>query len=120
MSLDDDADLDGLNLPRRAVLIGARGPGVLIAESAGVPVDTGNLRIGDIVTFNADAGDDPAGEVENDDHVGLFLGTDAAGNQLFVSSRKTANGPTFGPLGGVSYLNGNGYWARAARRLRRF
>jgi hypothetical protein len=120
MSLDDDADLDGLNLPRRAVRIGEHGPGVLIAASAGVPVDTGDLRIGDIVTFNADAGDDPAGEVENDDHVGLFLGIDAAGNQLFVSSRKTANGPTFGPLGGVSYLNGDGYWARAARRLRRF
>jgi hypothetical protein len=120
MSLDDDADLNGLNLPRRSVKIGQHGPGVMIAESAGVPVDTGDLRIGDIITFNADAGDDPAGEVEHDDHVGLFLGIDGAGNKLFMSSRKTANGPTFGPLGGVSYLNGDGYWARAARRARRF
>jgi hypothetical protein len=121
LSLQDPADLDGLNLPRRAVQIGPSGPGVLIAESADVPVDTGNIRIGDIVTFNADAGDDPAGEAEeNDDHVGLFLGLDGTGNQLFVSSRKTANGPTFGPLGGVSYLNGGGFWALAARRLRRF
>ena len=122
LSLKDRADLDGLNLPRRAVQIGPSGPGMLIAESTDVPVDTSNIRIGDIVTFNADAGDDdPAGEAEErDDHVGLFLGTDGAGNQLFVSSRKTANGPTFGPLGGVSYLNGGGYWAQAARRLRRF
>jgi hypothetical protein len=121
LALQDPADLDGLNLPRRAVQIGPSGPGVLIAESEDTPVDTGNIRVGDIVTFNADAGDDPAGEAEeNDDHVGLFLGLDGAGNQLFVSSRKTANGPTFGPLGGVSYLNGDGYWAQAARRLRRF
>ena len=55
MSLQDPADLNGLNLPRRAVQIGPAGPGVLIAESADVPVDTSNIRVGDIVTFNADS-----------------------------------------------------------------
>ena len=125
MSLQDPADLDGLNLPRRAVQIGPDGPGVLIAESANVSVDTSNIRVGDIVTFNADSDDDTAGEEavdaeETDDHIGLYLGIDGDGNKVFHSSRKTANGPTFGPLGGVSYLNGNAYWAQAARRVRRF
>ncbi len=55
-----------------------------------------------------------------DDHVGLYLGVDGDGNKVFHSSRKTTNGPTFGPLGGVSYLNGDGYWALASRRVRRF
>ena len=57
---------------------------------------------------------------ETDDHVGLYLGVDGDGNKVFHSSRKTTNGPTFGPLGGVSYLNGDGYWALASRRVRRF
>lgn len=125
MSLQDPADLNGLNLPRRSVQIGPAGPGVLIAESVDATVDTGDIRVGDIVTFNADTSDDNAaaepGDVEEaDDHVGLYLGTDCDGNKIFHSSRKTANGPTFGPLGGVSYLNGDGYWAQAARRVRRF
>jgi len=125
MSLQDRADLNGVNLPRRAVQIGPNGPGVLIAESTGVPVDTGGIRVGDIVTFNADSGDDlagaKAGEVaETDDHIGLYLGVDGDGNKVFHSSRKITNGPTFGPLGGVSHLNGSGFWALAARRVRRF
>jgi hypothetical protein len=125
MSLHDPADLNGLSLPRRAVQIGPAGPGVLIAASADTPVDTSDVRIGDIVTFNADSADDraaaEAGDVEEtDDHVGLYLGVDGDGNKVFHSSRKTTNGPTFGPLGGVSYLNGDGYWALASRRVRRF
>ncbi|HEU4349627.1 MAG TPA: hypothetical protein VFR35_17765 [Actinoplanes sp.] len=125
MSLQDPADLNGVRLPRRAVQIGPRGPGVLIAESTGVPVGTRDIRVGDVVTFNADSADELDGEVtgdteETDDHVGLYLGVDGDGGEIFLSSRKTANGPTFGPLGGVSYLNGSGFWALASRRLRRF
>lgn len=124
VSLDDVADLNGLNLPRRSVLIGPSGPGVLIAESVGTAVDNSNIRIGDMIAFNADAADDNAGEEagdveENDDHVGLFIGLDGSGNKIFISARKTANGPSFGPVGGVSYLNGTGFWAVSARHLRR-
>jgi hypothetical protein len=125
MSLDDSADYNGLNLPRRSVGIGPSGPGTLIASSTGTAVSLTDLRIGDIIAFNADAADDTAaeetGDVEQtDDHVGMYLGLDQGGNKIFLSSRKTANGPTFGPVGGASYLNGSGFWATAARHIRRF
>lgn len=123
--LDDVADCNGLNLPRRSVLIGPNGPGVQIATSTLVPVDLTNIRIGDIISFNADAADDGAGEnsgdvEENDDHVGMYLGDDGDGNKLFISSRKTTNGPTFSALGGSSFLNGADFWATATRHIRRF
>jgi hypothetical protein len=54
------------------------------------------------------------------DHVGIYLGKDDRGGHRFISSRKTANGPTMGDAGGVSLLNGNGLYAKsfvAARRL---
>ncbi len=78
-----------------------------------------------MVAFNADTADDRSGEnaddvEENDDHVGIYIGRDLAGNDLFISSRKTANGPTIGSLGGPSYLNGEGFLAVALRRIRRF
>ena len=53
------------------------------------------------------------------DHVGIFLGRDDVGNDRFISSRKTANGPTMGDLAGRSVLNGTGYYASAFRTARR-
>jgi len=50
----------------------------------------------------------------------MYLGVDSGGHHRFVSSRKTANGPTLGDLGGKSLLDGTGHYAvsfRAARRL---
>lgn len=125
MSQQEVADLNGLNLPRRSVQIASGGPGILIAEASGAPPTLTGLQIGDVVAFNADTADDRSGEnaddvEENDDHVGIYVGRDPAGNDLFISSRKTANGPTIGSLGGASYLNGEGFLAVALRRIRRF
>lgn len=126
MSLDDAADLNGLWLPRRSVkIMPTGGPGVIIAESVGTVPSLADIQIGDVVGFNADTADDGAGEdvedvEETDDHVGVYVGQDADGNYLFLSSRKTANGPTVGAVGGTSHLNGSGFWAVALRHIRRF
>ncbi|MET7685389.1 NlpC/P60 family protein [Streptomyces sp. NPDC005423] len=54
------------------------------------------------------------------DHVALYLGLDTDGHRVFVSSRKEQNGPTMGDKGGVSRIDGNGFYAglfRSAKRL---
>ena len=124
MSLQEDADLNGLNLPRRSVQIGPSGPGVLIAQGSADPPALTGLQIGDVVAFNRDVADDHGGDdsadvEETDDHVGIYIGRDLSGNDLFLSSRKTANGPTIGALGGPSQLNGDASWAAALRHIRR-
>ena len=53
------------------------------------------------------------------DHVGMYLGVDIAGARRFISSRKTANGPTLADTGGRSILNGTGTFARGFRAARR-
>jgi cell wall-associated NlpC family hydrolase len=124
MCLQEDADLNGLNLPRRSVQIAPSGPGVLIAQGSGAPPTLTGLQIGDVVAFNADvlddqSGDDRADIEENDDHVGIYIGHNLSGDDLCLSSRKTANGPTIGALGGASQLNGDGFLAVALRHIRR-
>jgi hypothetical protein len=52
-------------------------------------------------------------------HVGLYLGLDTDDHPRFISSRKTANGPTMGDKGGTSRLDGEGYYARGLRGARR-
>jgi hypothetical protein len=114
--------VNGLKLPRRSVRIGPWGPGVLIAQGSGAPPALTGLQIGDVVAFNRDvadhSGDDRADVEETDDHVGIYIGHDLSGNDLFLSSRKAANGPTIGALGGPSQLNGDGFWADALRHIR--
>ncbi|MER7167022.1 hypothetical protein ABT336_13270 [Micromonospora sp. NPDC000207] len=124
MSLNDPADLNGLNLPRRSVQIGPSGPGVLVAAGSTEPPPLDDIQVGDVVAFNADAADDVAGDEsgdieQTDDHVGIYLGQDSSNNYLFLSSRKTVNGPTFSALGGNSFLNGTGTWAVSLRHIRR-
>jgi len=106
----------GKALPRRAVMMAAASPGVLLIPDAGHQItDFDRLQAGDLVFFDADPGDGPA-----IDHVGIYLGIDSQGRHRFMSSRKTANGPTLGDLGGTSLLDGSGLYAhgfRAARRL---
>jgi hypothetical protein len=54
------------------------------------------------------------------DHSAIYLGPDTEGHKVFVSSRKEQNGPTIGDKGGVSRLDGNGFYAglfRSAKRL---
>jgi cell wall-associated NlpC family hydrolase len=54
------------------------------------------------------------------DHVGIYLGLDTDGHPRFVSSRKEANGPTMGDMGGAARLDGDGMYATyltSAKRL---
>jgi cell wall-associated NlpC family hydrolase len=104
------APSSGPALPRRAVQMAA-GPGVALVPEFG---DWHALQAGDLVFFDADAGDGPA-----IDHVGVYLGPDAGGRPRFLSSRKTANGPTMGDLGGASVLTGSGLYPRTFRKAKR-
>jgi hypothetical protein len=49
----------------------------------------------------------------------MYLGIDSGGHHRFISSRKTANGPTLGDTGGRSILDGTGFYAVAFRSARR-
>ncbi|MCZ4095306.1 NlpC/P60 family protein [Streptomyces sp. H39-C1] len=54
------------------------------------------------------------------DHMAIYLGLDTDGHARFISSRKEANGPTLGDLGGDSRLDGDGFyakWLRSAKRI---
>lgn len=112
LSLDADG---GASLPRQSFRQAAAAPGiVLIADLGARPGSLDGLQPGDLVFFDADAGDGP-----RIDHVGIYLGRDSGGHERFVSSRKTANGPTLGDLGGRSILDGDGLYAKAFREARR-
>lgn len=107
---------NGAGLPRTSSLMLAAAPGIVTIPHQGAQVTTfTRLQPGDLVFFDISSDDD--GRI---DHVGIFLGQDAAGNYRFISSRKRADGPTLGDFGGRSILNGTGTYAtgyRAARRL---
>jgi NlpC/P60 family len=106
---------DGTTLPRRAFEMYAGGTGVVLVPDQGTQVtDFSALAAGDLVFFDADADDGP-----QLDHVGMYLGVDAGGRQRFISSRKTANGPTLGDQGGPSVLDGSALYARSFRAVRR-
>ncbi len=106
----------GLGLPRRAYAIAQFGPGALVIPNVGKPArDFDRLQAGDLVFF-----DTAAGNGDQTDHSGIYLGLDDAGHYRFISSRSRADGPTFGDLGGHALLDGGGYWSvrfRAARRI---
>jgi len=105
----------GTSLPRRAYQQAATGPGIeLIANTGVVPSSRSKLLPGDLVFF--DASTDDGTQI---DHVGMYLGRDTSKHDRFISSRKTANGPTLGDLGGKSILDGTGYYASAFRSARR-
>jgi cell wall-associated NlpC family hydrolase len=103
-------------LPRRAHEMASHAPGVLVvppSERESAPYS--RLAAGDLVFFDADSGDGT-----QVDHVGIYVGRDTQGHHRFVSSRKRADGPTMGDVGGRSTLDGDGLYARAfaaARRL---
>lgn len=98
---------DGVRLPRRATSMHTNGPGILLRDSS-------QMLPGDLVLFDA-AFDDGAAL----DHVGIYMGKDVAGHPRFISSRKTADGPTFGDVGGRSTLDGTGLYASSLRAIRR-
>ena len=102
-------------LPRRAVDQASSGTGVVLIANTGVaPASRSVLQAGDLVFFDVSTDDGTL-----IDHVGMFLGRDNAGNDRFISSRKSANGPTMGDLSGRSVLNGTGLYATGFRSARR-
>jgi cell wall-associated NlpC family hydrolase len=106
---------DGVRLPRRAVQMATAGPGTVVVADTGRQV-TGLAALlpGDLVLFDASTDDGT-----DTDHVGIYLGRDSSGGHRFVSSRKSADGPTMGDLRGASRLDGAGYYAKALRSVRR-
>lgn len=108
-------DPDGVRLPRRAVQMATSAPGTVVVPDTGTQVlRFDRLQAGDLVLF--DASTDDGTDV---DHVGIYLGPDSAGKPRFVSSRKTADGPTMGDVGGRSRLDGTGLYATSFRSVRR-
>lgn len=101
-------------LPRRTFQMYEDAPGRIIHQSASQLTTFDRIQPGDLVFF--DATPDPANQI---DHVGMFLGTDTNGKHRFISSRKSAPGPTMGDTRGRSILNGTGYYAEAFRGIRR-
>ena len=109
------ADTDQPNtLPRRAVQMEKAKIGNYILTSSNVK-RFDYLQPGDLLFFNVSTDDGTAV-----DHVGMYIGKDSGNNYRFISSRKTANGPTMGDLGGKSIVNGSGFYASglvSAKRL---
>jgi len=106
---------DGVRLPRRAVQMATAAPGTVVVADTGRQVTAlGSLLPGDLVLFDASTDDGT-----DTDHVGIYLGRDSAGGHRFVSSRKSADGPTMGDLRGASRLDGSGLYATSLRSVRR-
>jgi cell wall-associated NlpC family hydrolase len=90
-------------------------PGVVTVPNTGKQVTSfAKLSPGDLVFFDVSTDDGT-----RIDHVGMYLGVDAGGNQRFISSRKSINGPTLGDYRGTSILNGTGLYASSFRAIRR-
>ncbi|MFF2957782.1 NlpC/P60 family protein [Streptomyces sp. NPDC057963] len=111
-------DTSGLRIPRKSRHMADYSPGVRVDRTNGTnPPAAAQLQPGDLVLFNADSGDDST--TATVDHVGIYLGEDAAGKRRFFSSRKTVNGPTMADLGGASVLDGTGTYARTLHTVHR-
>jgi hypothetical protein len=113
------SDKSGDGLPRTANGMARSRQGVDILPLTGVsakdrPSAIDQLQPGDLVFFKLDAR-----TKERLDHVGMVLGHDTEGHLIFVSSREEVNGPTIGDIGGVSRLDGNGYYAKTLRSAKR-
>ncbi|MEO3972520.1 NlpC/P60 family protein [Streptomyces sp. CAU 1734] len=113
------SDKSGDGLPRTANGMARSGRGADILPLTGVqaqdrPSAIDQLQPGDLVFFKLDKRTG-----ERLDHVGIVLGHDTEGHLIFVSSREEINGPTIGDVGGVSRLDGNGYYAKTLRSAKR-
>ncbi|MGI5223528.1 NlpC/P60 family protein [Actinoallomurus sp. CA-142502] len=108
---DTGSHADGLGRFSRSMAAGA--PGVVIADSRPEQLtDLDELEPGDLVFFALHSR-------TRISHMGFYLGRDEEGHPRYVSSRMRANGPTFGDAGGAAVLNGDGYYARHLRVVRR-
>ncbi|MFH8576807.1 C40 family peptidase [Streptomyces zaomyceticus] len=113
------SDTSGDGLPRTANGMARSRQGVDVLPLAGIsgqdrPTAIDQLQAGDLVFFKLDTRTGP-----RLDHVGMVLGHDTEGHLIFVSSREEVNGPTIGDVGGVSRLDGNGYYAKTLRSAKR-
>lgn len=113
------SDTSGDGLPRTANGMARSEVGVDILPLTGVlakdrPSAIDQLQPGDLVFFKLDTRTG-----QRLDHVGMVLGHDTEGHLIFVSSREEVNGPTIGDIGGVSRLDGNGYYAKTLRSAKR-
>ncbi|WP_406863259.1 NlpC/P60 family protein [Streptomyces sp. HUAS MG47] len=113
------SDKSGDGLPRTANGMARSKLGADILPLTGVtaqdrPTAIDQLQPGDLVFFKLDAR-----TAQRLDHVGMVLGHDTQGHLIFVSSREEVNGPTIGDVGGVSRLDGNGYYAKTLRSAKR-
>ena len=107
----------GAGLPRRAYAMAAVGPGTTVIPDAGTTAaDYSALQPGDLVFFDIDIDIDGLRQI---DHAAIYLGLDDTGHHRFLSSRRTADGPTLGDLGGTSLLDDGGYYSRGFRTARR-
>ena len=105
----------GPGLPRRARSMAEVGPGAVVLPDTGVPPsNVGVLQAGDLLFFDLDRAPD-----RRVDHVAIYLGRDERGQPRFVSSRRRADGPTLGDLGGTSVLDDGGHYARSFRAAKR-
>ncbi|MFD8008714.1 C40 family peptidase [Streptomyces sp. NPDC058955] len=113
------SDTSGDGLPRTANGMARSGEGTDVLPLTGIaakdrPSAIDQLQPGDLVFFKLDARTG-----QRLDHVGMVLGHDTEGHLIFVSSREEVNGPTIGDIGGVSRLDGNGYYAKTLRSAKR-
>jgi hypothetical protein len=88
--------------------------GAAIADNAvGSPQTRFLAQPGDLLLFSTD------GSKAAVDHVGIYLGVDDAGQQRFIASRGTPNGPSFGDSSGRSVLDDDGPYATGLWGIRR-
>jgi NlpC/P60 family protein len=115
------ANDSGDGLPRTADAMARSDVGVDVIKLQGPspwyerPKNIDVLQPGDLLFFKMDHRTG-----NHMDHSAIYLGSDTEGHKVFVSSRKEQNGPTIGDKGGVSRLDGNGFYAglfRSAKRL---
>ncbi|MDT8911995.1 NlpC/P60 family protein [Amycolatopsis sp. PS_44_ISF1] len=105
----------GPGLPRRAWALSELGPGTSLIRDEKRPVtDLSALQPGDLLFFNLEP---QLGTQVS--HTGIYLGIDGDGHHRVLSSRKVANGPTFGDAGGTSLIDGSGTYAKAFRAAKR-
>lgn len=111
-------------LPRKSGAMVDFAPGVRVAQragSGGSGVDLGQLQPGDLVLFDVHdvAGDPDDPESYDVDHVGIYLGLDQEDKRRFLSSRKSADGPTMADISGASVLDGPGIYADSLHTVHR-
>ncbi|MBP2323519.1 cell wall-associated NlpC family hydrolase [Kibdelosporangium banguiense] len=105
----------GAGLPRSAHAMYELGSGVQVIPDDGERTQAYNLlQPGDLVFFDLDS--DGGKQI---DFAGIYLGMDSGHHHRFISSRPTADGPTFGDFGGASILDGGGHFSKVFRAAKR-